>query len=100
MCFLGVFSQVSQSFIKAVNSNLFERLKLSLFLVGDGLKHGDSSVVEVFLKIESLVDQEIEHRSLLDEPVLIMNSLVIQLLLDWLSEFLLHDLNLILPLES
>jgi hypothetical protein len=56
--------------------------------------------MEMLLKIKSLIDKEIEHRSLFNISVFIMNSLIIKLLLDMLTELSLPHLNLILPLEQ
>lgn len=74
-----VISQLLHSLSVAINSHLLNLKKVCLFKLSDVVEHVDSSVVEVLLEIESLVDEVVHERSLLDELVLLVHSHVLDL---------------------
>lgn len=74
-----VIGQLFNSLSIAINSHLLDLEKVCLLKLSDVVEHVDSSVVEVLLKAESLVDEVVHERSLLDKLVLLVHSHVLDL---------------------
>jgi hypothetical protein len=84
---VAVRGDLLDSLLESLNSDLLELGEVALLEPGDVVEHGDCSVVEVLLKVDSLIDEVVHQRSLLDVLVLLMDSHVLNLLLG-LSEVL------------
>lgn len=93
-----VISQLFNSLSVAINSHLLDLKKVCLFELSDVVEHVDSSVVEVLLKAESLVDEVVHERSLLDELVLLVYSHVLDLSLGFYEVLCACEFCGVLPL--
>ena len=72
-------------------------LEVRLLEVLDGVKHGEGSSVEVSLRVQLGVGQEVDESSLLNEFVLLVDSVVLELLLGVLESDVLGHLAAVGP---
>lgn len=89
---------VEDSVERALDDVSHLSLQVGLFEVLDLVEHGNSSVVEVGLSVELAVGEEVNESSLLDEFVLLVNSVKFNLLFGVSQEIALDHLDGISPL--